>query len=49
MTNSLLGWVHLVDSNGKIRWQAHGPATETELQTMLYLTNLLLKHTSTPT
>ncbi|KAI8846583.1 ATPase assembly factor ATP10 [Chytridium lagenaria] len=30
MHNKLLGWVNLVDANGRIRWQAHGPASEAE-------------------
>ncbi|KAJ3214356.1 Mitochondrial ATPase complex subunit atp10 [Dinochytrium kinnereticum] len=34
MTNKLLGWVNLVDANGRIRWQAHGPATEGEKEFM---------------
>ncbi|KAF9298097.1 Mitochondrial ATPase complex subunit atp10 [Linnemannia elongata] len=35
MQNSYLGYVFLVDSNCKIRWGAHGPATETEVKTLL--------------
>jgi hypothetical protein len=42
MTNSVLGWVNLVDSTGKIRWQAHGIATEKELATLIALTKSLL-------
>ncbi|KAG0341930.1 Mitochondrial ATPase complex subunit atp10 [Podila humilis] len=35
MQNSYLGYVFLVDSNCKIRWGAHGPASEIEVQTLL--------------
>ncbi|KAJ3410590.1 glutamine-dependent NAD(+) synthetase [Chytridiales sp. JEL 0842] len=35
MTNRLVGWANLVDSNGKIRWQAHGPAKEHEIETLI--------------
>jgi hypothetical protein len=35
MTNRLLGWVNLVDSNGKIRWQAHGFAKDHEIETLI--------------
>ncbi|KAF9093736.1 Mitochondrial ATPase complex subunit atp10 [Mortierella sp. AD031] len=35
MQNSYLGYVFLVDSNCKIRWGAHGPATEAEVKTLL--------------
>ncbi|ORZ27206.1 ATP10 protein-domain-containing protein [Lobosporangium transversale] len=35
MPNSYLGYVFLVDGNCKIRWGAHGKATEEELQTLL--------------
>ncbi|KAG0088728.1 Mitochondrial ATPase complex subunit atp10 [Podila epicladia] len=35
MQNSYLGYVFLVDGNCKIRWGAHGPATETEVKTLL--------------
>ncbi|KAG0033475.1 Mitochondrial ATPase complex subunit atp10 [Podila clonocystis] len=35
MQNSYLGYVFLVDSNCKIRWGAHGPATEAEVRTLL--------------
>ncbi|KAF9124097.1 Mitochondrial ATPase complex subunit atp10 [Mortierella sp. 14UC] len=35
MQNSYLGYVFLVDSNCKIRWGAHGPASEAEVKTLL--------------
>ncbi|KAF9332404.1 hypothetical protein BG006_004720 [Podila minutissima] len=35
MQNSYLGYVFLVDGNCKIRWGAHGPATEIEVKTLL--------------
>ncbi|KAI9011145.1 ATPase assembly factor ATP10, partial [Gaertneriomyces semiglobifer] len=34
MTNNVLGWVNLVDQQGKIRWQAHGVPKEHELESM---------------
>jgi ATP10 protein len=37
LTNIGLGWVHLVDKEGKIRWQAHGIPVEHELQSMVEL------------
>jgi hypothetical protein len=39
MTNAVLGWVNLVDRHGKIRWQAHGAATEKEIESLLKLAN----------
>ncbi|KND03244.1 uncharacterized protein SPPG_02297 [Spizellomyces punctatus DAOM BR117] len=41
MTNNVLGWVNLVDSQGRIRWQAHGLAKDHELATMIKLTRKL--------
>ncbi|KAI9092880.1 ATPase assembly factor ATP10 [Phlyctochytrium arcticum] len=41
MTNSVLGWVNLVDSEGRVRWQAHGPAKPQELNAMIKLTREL--------
>ncbi|KAF9911799.1 Mitochondrial ATPase complex subunit atp10 [Linnemannia zychae] len=35
MQNSYLGYVFLVDGNCKIRWGAHGPASEAEVKTLL--------------
>ncbi|KAI8813660.1 ATP10 protein-domain-containing protein [Cladochytrium replicatum] len=35
ITNRLVGWVHLVDSAGRIRWNAHGPAKPDEIANML--------------
>ncbi|KAI8622748.1 ATPase assembly factor ATP10, partial [Chytriomyces sp. MP71] len=43
MGNKLLGWVHLVDSSGRVRWSAHGPAKEGEIKTLIDSTKLLLK------
>jgi hypothetical protein len=37
MKNNALGWVNLVDSNGHVRWQAHGIATEQELKALATL------------
>lgn len=42
MHNKVLGWINLVDEFGYIRWQAHGNATEEELQTLMALTDRLL-------
>ncbi|KAJ3385167.1 Mitochondrial ATPase complex subunit atp10 [Lobulomyces angularis] len=42
LTNKLLGWVNLVDSRGFIRWQAHGPATKGEIESLLKNVELLL-------
>ncbi|KAJ3028693.1 Mitochondrial ATPase complex subunit atp10, partial [Rhizophlyctis rosea] len=41
MSNPVVGWVNLVDSTGRIRWQAHGPAKEHELETLGRLTREL--------
>ncbi|KAI9018462.1 ATP10 protein-domain-containing protein [Hyaloraphidium curvatum] len=41
MTNDRLGYVNLVDSKGRIRWQAMGDPTERELESMLRLANEL--------
>ncbi|KAJ3300047.1 Mitochondrial ATPase complex subunit atp10 [Borealophlyctis nickersoniae] len=38
MTNGLLGWVNLVDSTGRIRWQANGPAADHEIASLLKFT-----------
>jgi hypothetical protein len=35
MTNKMMGWVNLVDSAGRIRWQAHGPAKEQEIESLI--------------
>lgn len=43
MTNTVLGWVHLVDADGFIRWQAHGLASEKEIGSLFNLTSQLLK------
>lgn len=42
MENNVLGWVHLVDQLGYVRWSAHGIATEKELATLSTLTKRLL-------
>jgi ATPase complex subunit ATP10 len=41
ITNRYLGYVFLVDSEGKVRWGAHGNATPKELETMVKLTGEL--------
>ncbi|KAI9207615.1 ATPase assembly factor ATP10, partial [Polychytrium aggregatum] len=43
ISNRLLGWVHLVDSQCKLRWQAHGPATADETETLIESTKKLLE------
>ena len=35
MTNNIIGWVNLVDSQGRIRWQANGLAKEEEVKSLL--------------
>ncbi|KAJ3070880.1 Mitochondrial ATPase complex subunit atp10 [Podochytrium sp. JEL0797] len=35
MTNRVLGWVHLVDGQGMVRWSAHGPAKEHEVAALI--------------
>ncbi|KAI8924935.1 ATP10 protein-domain-containing protein [Entophlyctis helioformis] len=41
MSNNVLGWVNLVDSTGRIRWQAHGNATAKELASVSSLARKL--------
>ncbi|KAJ3025476.1 Mitochondrial ATPase complex subunit atp10, partial [Rhizophlyctis rosea] len=41
MKNSVVGWVNLVDEKGRVRWQAHGPATEGELASLRKFTRTL--------
>ncbi|CAG8484552.1 3184_t:CDS:2 [Paraglomus occultum] len=41
MTNVHRGYAFLIDPDCRIRWAAHGNATEQEVRTMLNLTNLL--------
>ncbi|KAJ3390508.1 Mitochondrial ATPase complex subunit atp10 [Entophlyctis sp. JEL0112] len=43
MHNRLLGWVHLVDGAGRVRWSAHGFATDLEVQALISNTNRLLR------
>lgn len=43
MKNSALGWVNLVDRQGRIRWQAHGAALEHEVDSLMRLSQSLLK------
>lgn len=35
MTNQYIGYVYIVDENCKIRWTAHGNATDKEISNML--------------
>ncbi|KAI9190329.1 Mitochondrial ATPase complex subunit atp10 [Blastocladiella emersonii ATCC 22665] len=42
VTNRYLGWVFLVDANGRIRWRAHGMATPEELAALGRGTQMLL-------
>ncbi|ORY42560.1 hypothetical protein BCR33DRAFT_718251 [Rhizoclosmatium globosum] len=42
MDNRLLGWVHLVDREGRVRWTAHGPAKDEEIQALIANTKLLM-------
>ncbi|KAI9303173.1 ATPase assembly factor ATP10 [Cunninghamella echinulata] len=41
MTNEYIGYVYLVDEDCKIRWTAHGNATEEEVANMLAMTEYL--------
>lgn len=41
MTNQYIGYVFLVDEDCKIRWTAHGDATEEEVANMLAMTDYL--------
>lgn len=41
LENMGLGWVHLVDSAGRVRWQANGIPNEEELASMVDLTKKL--------
>jgi ATPase complex subunit ATP10 len=43
LTNKLLGWVVLIDHLGRIRWVAHGNAKPEELETLINISNKLLK------
>ena len=43
ISNAVVGWTHLIDRNGLIRWQAHGPASEKEIDSMIKLTLELLE------
>jgi hypothetical protein len=43
MQNQILGWVHLCDQLGFVRWQAHGIATPLELETLSKLVHRLNK------
>ncbi|KAI8911241.1 ATP10 protein-domain-containing protein [Powellomyces hirtus] len=44
MTNTVLGWANLVDAEGRVRWQAHGPAKDHEIESMIRLTRQLAGH-----
>ncbi|KAI8976997.1 ATP10 protein-domain-containing protein [Mycotypha africana] len=41
MTNQHIGYVFLIDENCRIRWTAHGKATEEEIANMLAMTDYL--------
>ncbi|KAI8979942.1 ATPase assembly factor ATP10, partial [Pilobolus umbonatus] len=43
MTNQYIGYVYLIDQNGRIRWTAHGEATEEEVANMLAMTEYLVQ------
>ena len=42
MSNLGLGWLHLVDQYGRIRWQAHGVPEPKELESLARLTRELV-------
>ncbi|CEI97699.1 hypothetical protein RMCBS344292_11826 [Rhizopus microsporus] len=41
MTNKHIGYVYLIDENCKVRWTAHGNATQEEIGNMLAMTDYL--------
>ena len=43
ISNKTLGWVHIVDERGFIRWQAHGKASEDEVKNMKKIFDGLLQ------
>lgn len=34
MMNMFIGWAFLVDGEGRVRWKAHGSASDVEIQTL---------------
>ncbi|KNE60392.1 hypothetical protein AMAG_05782 [Allomyces macrogynus ATCC 38327] len=43
VTNRYLGWVFLVDPSGRVRWRAHGNATDEEREALRNVTGALLE------
>lgn len=43
ISNSVLGWVTLIDKFGRVRWIAHGMAKEEEVETLINLSSILRK------
>lgn len=41
--NALVGWVYLVDNQGRVKWVSHAEPTATEVETMINLTRQLIK------
>ncbi|KAL4458895.1 hypothetical protein ABPG75_013760 [Micractinium tetrahymenae] len=48
LTNLLTGYVFLVDAQGRLRWRASGSPSEQELQTLLRVTEELLREQGEP-
>ncbi|CEG48252.1 atp synthase assembly protein atp10 [Plasmopara halstedii] len=46
LDNSFVGYAHLVDSKGRVRWIAGGPATTVELDRLAKVTKQLLEQSS---
>ena len=45
--NTIVGYVHLLDKEGVVRWRAHATPTEREIQSMLKCTRQLLNSQNT--
>ncbi|RLN21608.1 hypothetical protein BBJ28_00016486 [Nothophytophthora sp. Chile5] len=48
LNNSFVGYAHLVDGKGRIRWLAGGPATPLELERLVKVTKELLAQSEQP-
>lgn len=46
MTNRVIGWTNIIDTQGRIRWQANGNALEHEIDSMITLTKVLLEQSN---
>lgn len=43
LTNSIVGYVFLLDREGRIRWQAHASPSKQEISALLSCTNYLIE------